>query len=129
MKAWREGIRRRPPLNALYRTVVTVVGFAIVVLGILLLPLPGPGWLIVFLGLGILSTEYEWSRRLLDYAREKVRAWTQWLGRQSIVVRALVGLLLAAFVLCVLALTLWWYGVPTWMPDWVPFVHDLPQRS
>lgn len=128
VKNWRESIRRRPAADLVYRTVVTVVGFLIIGLGILLLPLPGPGWLIVFLGLGILATEYEWSRRLLAYARAKVSAWTEWLGRQSIAVRALAGLLVLAFAAAVISVVLWWYGVPTWIPDWVPLVHDLPQR-
>ena len=33
--------------------------------------LPGPGWLLIFVGLGILSTEYMWARRLLDTAKRK----------------------------------------------------------
>lgn len=129
VKNWRESIRRRPAADLVYRTVVTVVGFLIIGLGLLLLPLPGPGWLIVFLGLGILATEYEWSRRLLAYARAKVRAWTEWLGCQPIAVRVLAGLLCLAFAAALISVVLWWYGVPTWIRDWVPLVHDLPQRS
>jgi uncharacterized protein (TIGR02611 family) len=37
-----------------------------------LVPLPGPGWLIVFAGLAILATEYVWAQRLLNYAKTKV---------------------------------------------------------
>ena len=37
--------------------------------GILAIPYPGPGWAIVFVGLGILATEFEWARQLLAYAR------------------------------------------------------------
>jgi len=128
LRDWRESIRRRPAADLVYRTVVTIVGFLVIGLGILLLPLPGPGWVIIFLGLAILATEYEWSRRLLAYARAKVRAWTHWLGRQPLVVRALVWLACLAFAAAVICAVLWWYGVPTWVPDWVPLVHDLPQR-
>jgi len=39
--------------------------------GVALLVLPGPGWLLIFVGLGILSTEYMWARRLLDTAKRK----------------------------------------------------------
>lgn len=129
LKAWREGIRRRPPADLAYRTAVLIVGFLVVGLGIVLLPFPGPGWLVIFLGLGILATEYEWSRRLLTYARARVMAWTHWLGRQPIVVRAVFGLACLAFVAAVIGLVLWWYGVPSWVPSWLPLVHDLPQRS
>ena len=54
------------------RTAVTIVGFAVVLIGIVLIPLPGPGWLIVFGGLAILATEYVWARRLLNYSRRRV---------------------------------------------------------
>jgi hypothetical protein len=50
---------------------ITVAGFAVVLAGVALLVLPGPGWLLIFAGLAILSTEYLWARRLLEKAREK----------------------------------------------------------
>ena len=54
------------------RIAVTIAGFAVLIVGIVLIPLPGPGWLIVFSGLAILATEYVWARRLLNYAKAKV---------------------------------------------------------
>jgi uncharacterized protein (TIGR02611 family) len=54
------------------RIVITVVGFLVVLIGLILIPLPGPGWLIVFAGLAILATEYVWAQRLLTYAKTKV---------------------------------------------------------
>lgn len=129
LRAWREHVRGRAAADLIYRTAVGIVGFLVIGLGVLLLPLPGPGWVIIFLGLGILATEYEWSRRLLTYARAKVKAWSHWLGRQPLVVRAAVGLACLAFVAAAIGLVLWWYGVPTWVPGWVPLVHDLAQRS
>ena len=54
------------------RTAVTLAGFAVVLIGLVLIPLPGPGWLIVFGGLAILATEYVWARRLLNYSRRRV---------------------------------------------------------
>ncbi len=129
LKSWREGIRDRPPVDRVYRLIVAVAGFVVVGVGVLLLPLPGPGWLIIFLGLGLLATEYEWSRRLLAYAKDRVRRWTDWVGEQSIVVRALVGLGCLALVGAVLAAVLWWFGVPTWFPDWVPLVDAIPTRA
>ncbi len=56
------------------RVVVTAVGLAVVVVGVLLLVLPGPGLLVVIAGLALLATEYEWARRLLERAREKSRS-------------------------------------------------------
>ena len=54
------------------RVAITIAGFAVVIVGLILVPLPGPGWLIVFAGLAILATEYVWARRLLNYAKTKV---------------------------------------------------------
>jgi len=48
------------------RLIRIVVGFTILGLGIAALVLPGPGWLIIGLGLSILATEFVWARRLLD---------------------------------------------------------------
>jgi hypothetical protein len=54
------------------RVAVTIAGFTVVIVGLILVPLPGPGWLIVFAGLAILATEYVWAQRLLSYAKTKV---------------------------------------------------------
>ncbi|HEV8564834.1 MAG TPA: TIGR02611 family protein [Actinomycetota bacterium] len=54
------------------RIAVTVVGFLVLVIGLILIPLPGPGWLIVFAGLAILAREYVWAERLLNTAKQKV---------------------------------------------------------
>jgi len=37
---------------------------------------PGPGWLVIFLGLGLLAAEFVWARRLMDRMKregERVR--------------------------------------------------------
>jgi uncharacterized protein (TIGR02611 family) len=53
------------------RIAVTVAGFAVLLAGIALLVLPGPGWLLIFIGLAILATEYVWAERLLKTAKRK----------------------------------------------------------
>ncbi|CAA9280312.1 MAG: FIG00998039: hypothetical protein [uncultured Corynebacteriales bacterium] len=83
-----------------------VLGSLIMILGLVLVPLPGPGWLIVFLGLGILATEFAWAERLLDFGRATLKAWLHWLGRQHLAVRALISLATLGFVAGVVLLTL-----------------------
>ncbi|WP_244304472.1 TIGR02611 family protein [Leucobacter viscericola] len=79
MGRWREAIRRRPWLNTAYKVIITVFGVLVVVIGLILVPLPGPGWLIVFLGLTILGTEFHWARRLLGWLRRVLaRFWERW---------------------------------------------------
>lgn len=52
---------------------VTAAGAAVTAVGIALMVLPGPGLLVVVIGLAILATEYVWARRLLE--RAKQGAW------------------------------------------------------
>jgi len=113
---FRQFFARHRTLDMTYRVAVAVIGAAVVVGGIVLIPLPGPGWLIVFGGLAILSTEFEWAGRLLDFARRQVRGWTHWVGRQSLVVRGLIGLVGLLFVWGVLWAYVALQGVPTWLP-------------
>src|ERR671933_2994244 len=92
VRVLRERIRARRASRLVYRFVVALLGVAITVGGLLLVPLPGPGWLIVLAGLAVLATEFEPARRLLDFAPGRLAAWTAWLGRQGVAVRAGVGL-------------------------------------
>ncbi len=48
-----------------------VVGSAVTLVGVALLVLPGPGFLLVAAGLGILATQFVWARGPLRYARRK----------------------------------------------------------
>jgi uncharacterized protein (TIGR02611 family) len=61
----------RSSARLIRRVVVTVVGVAVLGLGVALLALPGPGVLVIALGFFILSSEYEWARRYFDTARKK----------------------------------------------------------
>ena len=58
------------------RVAVAIGGFGTVIVGLILVPLPGPGWLIVFGGLALLATEFMWAERLLRYAKDRVSAAT-----------------------------------------------------
>jgi len=54
------------------RIAVTIAGFAVLLVGLAGLVLPVlPGWILIFVGLGILATEYVWAQRLLNTAKEK----------------------------------------------------------
>lgn len=43
-----------------------VAGFTLLLVGVVMLVTPGPGWLVIFLGLGLLAAEFVWARRLMD---------------------------------------------------------------
>lgn len=46
-----------------------IVGSAIVLAGIVMLVLPGPGLLAIFAGLALLATEFTWAARLLRWVK------------------------------------------------------------
>ncbi len=56
------------------RVAVTVVGLCVVVGGLVLLALPGPGILVVVLGFAILGTEYAWARNALERTKRAADA-------------------------------------------------------
>lgn len=55
------------------RVVVIVIGFTVLVIGIVLIFLPGPSVLVIPLGLAILATEFVWARRLLIRFKRETR--------------------------------------------------------
>lgn len=83
IEALRARVRARPGGRTAWRVGATLVGLVIIAGGIVLLPLPGPGWVIIFAGLGVLATEYPWAARLLTWLRDQVQRWTHWIARQS----------------------------------------------
>jgi uncharacterized protein (TIGR02611 family) len=91
---------------------VALAGATVIALGLLLIPLPGPGWVVVFLGLGILATEFAWAERLLAYARTKLRAWTAWVARQALPARLAIGAAALLMVAGTAGAYLAWQGIP-----------------
>lgn len=87
----------------LKKILIGIFGGLLLVIGIIAIPYPGPGWLIVFTALAILSTEFAWAQRVLHYARGKYDAWEDWLKAQSSLVKAIFWLL--TFV--VVVVTIW----------------------
>ena len=43
-----------------------VFGFTLLLAGVLMFFTPGPGWLVILLGLSLLAAEFIWARRLMD---------------------------------------------------------------
>src|SRR5262249_26984946 len=76
----RADLDSRPTLRRVYRFGVAVLGGLVLVAGIIMIPYPGPGWLVVFAGLAILATEFVWADRVLAFVRRYYHAWTGWLG-------------------------------------------------
>jgi uncharacterized protein (TIGR02611 family) len=53
------------------RIAVSVAGLVLLLLGLAMMVLPGPGILFILAGLAVLATEYVWAQRMLNYAKRK----------------------------------------------------------
>jgi uncharacterized protein (TIGR02611 family) len=116
--AWRARLRRNPVTHVIWRTAVGVVGALVTVAGLVMVPAPGPGWLVVFFGLLILASEFEFAQRWLDFAKRHVSRWNDWIMAQALWVRGVVAL----GTLVVVWVVVWGYlavaGVPQFAPEW-----------
>jgi uncharacterized protein (TIGR02611 family) len=114
---WRDRLRDRRGVDLAYRVVVGLVGLAVLTAGIVAIPYPGPGWAIVFIGLAILATEFDWARRLLKYTRGRYDQMMDWFKAQGLWVQALGIVLTAAVVVS----TLWLLGALSWAAGLIGF--------
>lgn len=63
---------------------VAVVGLVLLLAGVIMWFIPGPGWLFIFLGLGVWSLEFTWAERLNRWAlRQLQRVWSWWTGTRA----------------------------------------------
>jgi uncharacterized protein (TIGR02611 family) len=88
----RNAVRCVPGGVLIWRLIIGTLGTVIVLVGAALIPLPGPGWLIVFIGVAVWATEFSWAQRLLHYGRGVLHKWTEWVKRRSLMTRLLIGL-------------------------------------
>ena len=73
-------------------------GSLVTIIGVIMMPLPGPGLLIVAVGLGILSRDVAWADRLLQIVRKRLPSDSDGrLPRSSIVTMTVLALAGVAF--------------------------------
>lgn len=68
-----------PVLLKIYQAALLAVGVGVVGFGVLLLPLPGPGWLVIYAGVWVLSLEFPAAARALAVLRRWLRALVRFL--------------------------------------------------
>jgi uncharacterized protein (TIGR02611 family) len=109
------------------RALIGLVGWAFLLLGVVMIPYPGPGWVVVFIGLSILATEFDWAKDVHDFMHGKYDEWQKWIARQPFYVRAIFWVLTCLTVV----ITVWLingYGLlNSWLHlgfDWLesPFI-------
>ena len=98
------GLARR----VFWRTTVLVVGGTLLVLGVVMLVFPGPGWAAIIVGLVVLASEFAWFNRVLHPVRriasKAAEAATDPRQRTR-------NLILGSVVIVVVAAVAWWYYV------------------
>ncbi|MGW2085398.1 TIGR02611 family protein [Streptomyces sp. NPDC001880] len=105
-------IRASRALHLSWQVGVFVVGFAVVVAGVIMLPLPGPGWVVIFGGMAIWATEFVWAQLVLRWTRRKVteaaqRALDPKVRRRNIILTS-VGLVIIAVLV---GIYVWKFGI------------------
>ncbi len=88
--------------HILVRIARVAAGFMVLIAGIIMLPLPGPGMLTIIAGLALLSSDIPFARRLMHRLRERLPSDEQGNVSRGVVVLSLTGTVL------VTAFSLWW---------------------
>ena len=77
----------RHPLVITYnwarRIAITIVGFSVLAVGIAMIVLPGPAFVVIPLGLGILSLEFAWARHWLHKVKDRSQALVDTVKRNA----------------------------------------------
>ena len=68
MEEQRERHRKRP---IIVRALYIPLGFTVLFAGLAMLVLPGPAFIVIPIGLALLSLEFAWAETLLDHALEQ----------------------------------------------------------
>ena len=64
-------------LKQLKKIIVAILGFTVLVLGIILIVTPGPATLVIPVGLTILASEFVWAEKLLGKFKSKLKKFSQ----------------------------------------------------
>ena len=104
--AERRAAHRRRSLG--YRVVFAVAGATVTVAGVAMLALPGPAFVVIPIGLGMLAMEFAWAERMLHKALDRAEAARVKAASTSRTERALVALTGALAVGAAVAAAVHW---------------------
>lgn len=114
--------------NRIRRVAIFVAGIMVLMMGAVMIPYPGPGWLVVFMGLAVLAKEFPWAERSLRYGRTQYSRWNRWVRRQHWSVKTLTVVLTCLVVVITVwlvngygLLNLWFHLGVHWLSS--PFVR------
>jgi uncharacterized protein (TIGR02611 family) len=94
--------------NRIYRVAFAVVGFAVLLAGVIMLVTPGPGLAVILLGLGMLALEFAWAERWLERVLTRAEAAVDHVAQGPPWQRAAVLALGAASVIALATIVILW---------------------
>jgi len=59
-------------LKQVKKVIIAVVGITVLAIGLAMIVLPGPAFIVIPVALGILSTEFVWAKYLIKKVRSKI---------------------------------------------------------
>lgn len=77
----------------MYRIAVVLAGFVVLLAGLAMIPLPGPGLLVTAVGLALLALEFAWAERLLERTVDRMEQASDTVKRATRLQQVLLGLL------------------------------------
>src|SRR5439155_23936129 len=75
------------------RAAAVLAGFVVVLAGLAMVPLPGPGLLVTAAGLALLALEFVWAERVLERTIDHMGKATDRVKRAGLAQRLIIGLL------------------------------------
>jgi uncharacterized protein (TIGR02611 family) len=114
LDAVRERRQRHRERSRVVRAVVALIGFVIVLVGLAMIPLPGPGLLVVAVGLAVLALEFAWAERLLEKTVDRLEDVGDTVKKAPRWQQVLLGLLGILGVVAAIVVAYKW-DVP-WLP-------------
>ncbi len=128
LHAW---AHRNPVSSFITKIIVTILGTLLILAGIIMLFTPGQGILAVVAGLAVLSSEYEWAKRLRLRAEAKLKETTAAAKAMDPAVRRRRILLATLATVLVIGTVVWYlvvfdwpsYAVDSW--DWLQSISSL----
>ena len=94
--------------NRIIRIAFAISGFVVLLVGVIMLFTPGPGWAVIVLGLGILALEFDWAERWLERVIVQAERAAEQVTKGSPVRRAVVLTVGVLGVVALVAMVVIW---------------------
>jgi uncharacterized protein (TIGR02611 family) len=98
----REATAAKALKHAIVRVARMTAATIIIIIGVILLPLPGPGWVVIAAGFALLAKDVAWADRVVQRIRQRLPQDDDGKIPRSSIVTMIV------FSLAAMALALWW---------------------